>query len=329
MGHATPCFYLTADPCPVLGTAPILIASIIAEYMLCVKLYESWALYFLADIASIILFASIGAPITAAHVYVVFALPLSRRNLCMASCSLKPSTPALSLRKFNPLTKGHQHLHSKIRRARVQRHAVYFDQRKAGRGNSAVGTGVLASPAVSPGDRRGESADSFPIIRANVKTKRRFTRLWTEELKRVCGGKSPDALFTSEDYGDVTASHLGFVHVAVDPERKQFPISRSLAGARENPYALGISRPDCPSAWYVKTICVLGPESTGKTTLCKNLAAHFQTVWQPEWARDYLGHRHCTYEDMEPIAKGHAKQHHNHCLRAKKILFQDNKAITT
>ena len=35
-------------------------------------------------------------------------------------------------------------------------------------------------------------------------------------------------------------------------------------------------------------ITLYGPESTGKTTLAKQLAEHYQTVWTPEFARDFL-----------------------------------------
>src|SRR5689334_10423355 len=38
----------------------------------------------------------------------------------------------------------------------------------------------------------------------------------------------------------------------------------------------------------IKKIAVLGPESSGKTALCVELAAHFNTVYVPEFARQYL-----------------------------------------
>jgi len=38
----------------------------------------------------------------------------------------------------------------------------------------------------------------------------------------------------------------------------------------------------------LKKIAVLGPESTGKTALCVQLAAHFNTAYVPEFARQYL-----------------------------------------
>lgn len=55
-----------------------------------------------------------------------------------------------------------------------------------------------------------------------------------------------------------------------------------------------------------RKIVVIGPESTGKSTLCECLAAHYQTTWVPEYAREYLlanGNRY-TYEDLLTIAKG-------------------------
>lgn len=56
----------------------------------------------------------------------------------------------------------------------------------------------------------------------------------------------------------------------------------------------------------MKKIVILGPESTGKSTLCAQLAAHYNTVWCPEYAREYLLHirRPYTYEDLLLIAKG-------------------------
>lgn len=56
----------------------------------------------------------------------------------------------------------------------------------------------------------------------------------------------------------------------------------------------------------MKKIVVIGPESTGKSTLCESLAKHFKTIWCPEFARSYLtehGMDYC-YDDLITIAKG-------------------------
>lgn len=51
-------------------------------------------------------------------------------------------------------------------------------------------------------------------------------------------------------------------------------------------------------------IAVVGPESTGKTELSKQLAEHYQTEWVPEVARTYLENlsRQYNYDDLEKIA---------------------------
>lgn len=56
----------------------------------------------------------------------------------------------------------------------------------------------------------------------------------------------------------------------------------------------------------MKKIVIIGPESTGKSTLCEQLATHYQANWCPEYAREYLNTRgkDYSYEDLLKIAKG-------------------------
>jgi len=56
----------------------------------------------------------------------------------------------------------------------------------------------------------------------------------------------------------------------------------------------------------LKKIVILGPESTGKSTLCEMLAQHYNTLWCPEFAREYLLEKGAKYdfEDLLTIAKG-------------------------
>ena len=57
----------------------------------------------------------------------------------------------------------------------------------------------------------------------------------------------------------------------------------------------------------MKRIVIIGPESTGKSTLCQQLADHYYTVWCPEYAREYLLKNGMNYtdEDLAAIAAGH------------------------
>lgn len=56
----------------------------------------------------------------------------------------------------------------------------------------------------------------------------------------------------------------------------------------------------------VKKIVIIGPESTGKSMLCEQLAAHYNTIWVKEYAREYLVKNGAdyTYENLLDIAQG-------------------------
>jgi NadR type nicotinamide-nucleotide adenylyltransferase len=60
----------------------------------------------------------------------------------------------------------------------------------------------------------------------------------------------------------------------------------------------------------LKKVVVVGPESTGKSTLCEQLAAYYKTEWVPEFAREYLLNlgRPYHYDDLLIIAKGQLEQ---------------------
>lgn len=56
----------------------------------------------------------------------------------------------------------------------------------------------------------------------------------------------------------------------------------------------------------IKKIVAIGPESTGKSFLCGQLAKHYNTLWCPEYARTYLTEngKDYTYDDLLLIAIG-------------------------
>ncbi|MDX9906926.1 MAG: ATP-binding protein [Bacteroidales bacterium] len=72
-------------------------------------------------------------------------------------------------------------------------------------------------------------------------------------------------------------------------------------------------------------ISITGPESTGKSALAKELAAHFNTVWVPEYAREYLeklGRRY-EFEDIAIIAKGQLANENKIAGTAERMIFCD------
>jgi len=72
-------------------------------------------------------------------------------------------------------------------------------------------------------------------------------------------------------------------------------------------------------------IAITGPESSGKSTLTKELARHFNTIYVPEYAREYLGslNRQYNYDDILHIARGQFKREQQQVEKAQGILFCD------
>ena len=63
-------------------------------------------------------------------------------------------------------------------------------------------------------------------------------------------------------------------------------------------------------------IIVTGPESSGKTTLCKALSEHFKIPYSEEFAREYLDalNRDYNQDDLLKIAKGQLTSEQNSSL---------------
>ncbi len=82
-------------------------------------------------------------------------------------------------------------------------------------------------------------------------------------------------------------------------------------------------------------VVLFGPESTGKTTLASQLAYHYQTVWAPEYARNYLQKKWnnkrqvCEHKDLIPIAIGQMKLENKLAKRADKVLICDTDLLET
>ena len=82
-------------------------------------------------------------------------------------------------------------------------------------------------------------------------------------------------------------------------------------------------------------IVLFGPESTGKSTLSKHLARHYNTVWVPEYAREYLQkkwnneRKTCENSDLLPIAKGQIKLENELAFKADKVLICDTDLLET
>ncbi|UMB53458.1 ATP-binding protein [Lutibacter sp. A64] len=82
-------------------------------------------------------------------------------------------------------------------------------------------------------------------------------------------------------------------------------------------------------------IVLFGPESTGKTTLSKQLARHYNTVWVPEYARTYLQNKwnnkreYCDSDDQLPIAYEQIKLENKLAKKADRLQICDTDLLET
>ena len=82
-------------------------------------------------------------------------------------------------------------------------------------------------------------------------------------------------------------------------------------------------------------VVLFGPESTGKTTLSNQLARHYNTVWTPEFAREYLQEKWnnerkiCEQKDILPIAEGQINLENTLAKKADKVLICDTDLLET
>lgn len=153
--------------------------------------------------------------------------------------------------------------------------------------------------------------------------------------------KTVDAVFTSEDYGDGFAAsltayfqkHAGSSsvvrHVCVDRARDAMPISGTMV--RVDPHACREFLSPQVYRHFVKRICILGGESSGKTTLAESLAERFGTLWVPEYGRELWDRKSgkLDYEDMLHIATVQVEREIALSGQAVRYLFCDTSPLTT
>jgi HTH-type transcriptional regulator, transcriptional repressor of NAD biosynthesis genes len=150
-----------------------------------------------------------------------------------------------------------------------------------------------------------------------------------------------DAVFTSEDYGDDFAKHLTkrfrrgnsdapvVSHVSVDRDRLVVPISGSTI--RKDVHAHRHWLSPCVYASFVKRICTLGGESSGKTTLARALAERFNTACVAEYGRELWEAKagNLVYDDLLAIGRRQVELELSAAQRGNRYVFCDTSPLTT
>jgi NadR type nicotinamide-nucleotide adenylyltransferase len=231
-------------------------------------------------------------------------------------------THGVIIGKFMPPHLGHQYL--------IDFGAAYVDEL------TVLVCSIAREPI--PGDLRFEWVrDFFPNVRvlhhdAEIPQEPHehpeFWAIWREAIRKYAG-ESIDYLFASEDYGWKLAEVLGAEYVPVDHARTLVPISATRI--RENPLANWEFLLPTARSHYVKRVAIVGPESAGKSTLARQLAARYQTVCVEEYARGLLDFNKgwCEPHHIPQIARGHRASEVALARQANRILFTDTDLLTT
>ncbi|EIN5078275.1 multifunctional transcriptional regulator/nicotinamide-nucleotide adenylyltransferase/ribosylnicotinamide kinase NadR [Escherichia coli] len=160
--------------------------------------------------------------------------------------------------------------------------------------------------------------------------------VWSNGIKKFMAEKGiqPDLIYTSEEAdAPQYMEHLGIETVLVDPKRTFMSISG--AQIRENPFRYWEYIPTEVKPFFVRTVAILGGESSGKSTLVNKLANIFNTTSAWEYGRDYvfshLGGDEIAlqYSDYDKIALGHAQYIDFAVKYANKVAFIDTDFVTT
>lgn len=153
-----------------------------------------------------------------------------------------------------------------------------------------------------------------------------FWKIWLESIRRYLP-VGPDYVFASEEYGEPLAKILGASFIPCNIARDIVPTSGTAV--RANPIAYWDYLPEIVRPYFLKRVCIVGGESSGKSTLAQTLASEFNTRHVPEYARIYLERRGgvCKKEDMLPIARGQIALETAISREAHRILISDTDAL--
>lgn len=158
--------------------------------------------------------------------------------------------------------------------------------------------------------------------------------------------RRPDIVFGSERYVPELARRLNHAFryaqlhrpdcpdiepVIVDLDRKTVPISGTKVRADPRQYWWALA--PATRAGLTKRVVLMGAESSGTTTLTRELAAHYGTVWVPEYGRYFSEAVGRNYDwrskDFELIAREQQRQEDELARRAGPIMFCDTDALAT
>lgn len=157
-----------------------------------------------------------------------------------------------------------------------------------------------------------------------------FWSIWKQVLKEH-HPEPIDYVFGSESYIHKLALTVDSKAVLVDPNRDIFSVGASAI--RKNPAENWKYVPPPVRAHFQKRVCLLGPESSGKSTMASMLGKQFNATVMPEYGRTYdVEYRqglNWTSSDFRQLAKTHIAMRNAISTRATQLIIEDTDVIQT
>lgn len=228
----------------------------------------------------------------------------------------------LVLGKFMPLHKGHEYL---IRFAKqycdqlvvvvdcLEHQTISTDLRKSWILELVTGVRVVALTECMPQD-----PSETP----------RFWEIWRDALYTAVGSK-PDVLIAAMDYGWKLADTLECAFVQCDIARESVPISATQL--RDNPMAHWEYLAEPARGYFMKKVCFMGPESTGKSTCALKLARALGTVYVPEYAKALIQAQNGRFTEENVLEVAFAQHRSDKALErmVNRVMVCDTDPLTT
>ncbi len=171
--------------------------------------------------------------------------------------------------------------------------------------------------------------DENPDEPQDAETPEQFWEMWRSSILSYLDAP-PDFVFASEPYGAPLAEVLGARFIPGDYVRELVPVSGTAirnSPARHWDFLMPAARP-----YFVRRVAVIGPESSGKSTLTKHLAARYNTKYAAEYARAYLDatNLEITSDAILAISRGHRASEDALAEQCRSgLLFCDTEALIT
>jgi HTH-type transcriptional regulator, transcriptional repressor of NAD biosynthesis genes len=235
------------------------------------------------------------------------------------------SQRGLTLGKFAPFHKGHQFLIETALSQMDEVIVIIYEAREA----TSVPLNIRAGwiRRLYPDVQVIEAWDGPTEVGDTPEIKKKHEDYILNRLKL----RGITHFYSSEFYGEHMSLALGAVNLIVDYNRKTVPISGTQI--RKDTFACREYLHPWVYRDLITNVVFLGAPSTGKTTLASRLAQEYDTVWMPEYGREYWENhqvnRRLSLEQLVEIASEHLNREEELLYQANRYLFTDTNAITT